>query len=216
MVYNTRITMTAYARRHVLVFSNTKKIPIISHNWLRNSGSHFFYQKALLNRRSLFKSSIAVTSLTWAWWRLNSQAIRLFVPQLIQTNNTENIKALHYSGPCVKGIHWSPMDSPHKGPVMLKVAMLWRYRTHSFGVSRKNDHDQTLTRHDLTPSTWSMSRLLQLGSDIYFGVSSEPWTQENPDSLLWFIVSFEFAFLDRSDHQMTWLCAGNIVTVTGL
>ena len=35
-------------------------------------------------------------------------------------NNKGNIKALHY-WPFVRGIHWLPVDSPHKGPVMLKV-----------------------------------------------------------------------------------------------
>ena len=40
--------------------------------------------------------------------------------QLVQTINKENIKALHYWA-FVRGIHWSPVDSPHKGPVMQKT-----------------------------------------------------------------------------------------------
>ena len=45
---------------------------------------------------------------------------RLFVRRLIQANNKENVIALHH-WPFVRGIHRWPVDSPHKGPVMLKA-----------------------------------------------------------------------------------------------
>ena len=43
----------------------------------------------------------------------------LFVEHVIRINK-ENNRGLHY-WPFVKGIHRFPMDSPHKGPVMLKA-----------------------------------------------------------------------------------------------
>ena len=47
-------------------------------------------------------------------------AMWLFVQYLIQSNNKENIKDLHCR-PIVRGIHWYPVDYPHKGPVMQKI-----------------------------------------------------------------------------------------------
>ena len=49
-----------------------------------------------------------------------SQITWLFVQQLVHAYNKENIKAIHY-WPFVRGIHRSPVDSPHKGPVILKA-----------------------------------------------------------------------------------------------
>ena len=40
--------------------------------------------------------------------------------EVFQSNNKGCIKAPHH-WPFVKGIHWWPVDSPHKGPVMWKV-----------------------------------------------------------------------------------------------
>ena len=47
-------------------------------------------------------------------------AIQLFVQQHVQSMDQENIKVPHYWA-FVRGIHWSPVDSPHKGPVKQAV-----------------------------------------------------------------------------------------------
>ena len=47
-------------------------------------------------------------------------ATGLFIQQLVGNDNKENIKALH-CWPFVRGVHLSPVDSPHKGSVMRKV-----------------------------------------------------------------------------------------------
>ena len=44
----------------------------------------------------------------------------MFVQQLVQANIKENTKASYYH-PFVSGIHWRPVDSPHKGSVKWKV-----------------------------------------------------------------------------------------------
>ena len=50
-----------------------------------------------------------------------------------------NIKALHY-WPFVRGIHWWPVDSPHKGPVMQKnVPMSWRHHGNPVPLSMMCD-----------------------------------------------------------------------------
>ena len=54
-------------------------------------------------------------------------------PRKHQSCTTEQIK--HQScttGPLVRGIHWSPVDSPHKGPIMLKIHVV----TYIWGCSR--------------------------------------------------------------------------------
>ena len=48
-----------------------------------------------------------------------SPATQLFVQQFVQYDIKENIKTPHY-WPFVRGIHWSPVDSPHKWSVMWK------------------------------------------------------------------------------------------------
>ena len=54
-----------------------------------------------------------------ATWRLESSLPRLFVEQL-KVNMKISIRAPHY-WPFVLGIHRRPVDSPHKGLMMLKV-----------------------------------------------------------------------------------------------
>ena len=51
---------------------------------------------------------------------INYYDIMDFAQQLVQANNKENIKATHH-WPFVRGIHRSPVDSPHKGPVMRRA-----------------------------------------------------------------------------------------------
>ena len=46
-----------------------------------------------------------------------SLIIQHFVQQFIQVNNNKHIKVPHHCS-FLRGIHWSPVDSPHKGPVM--------------------------------------------------------------------------------------------------
>ena len=58
------------------------------------------------------------SDVTWAPWCLMSQAIRLFVQQPVRTNNNENNEAAHHL-PFVREIHRSPVDSTHKGPIVL-------------------------------------------------------------------------------------------------
>ena len=55
----------------------------------------------------------------WGWWRLKSAASWLFTQLFIQAHMKENIKALSLA--FVLGIHRSPVNSPHKWPVTLKI-----------------------------------------------------------------------------------------------
>ena len=57
------------------------------------------------------------SDVSWASWYLKSMATWLYVNQLVQANDKENTQSLHY-WPIVNG--WQ-VDSPHKGPVMLKM-----------------------------------------------------------------------------------------------
>ena len=54
---------------------------------------------------------------TWAPWRLKTPTTRLFVQQ---GGIKVNIKFPHH-WPFVRGFHRSPVESPHKGPVMRKA-----------------------------------------------------------------------------------------------
>ena len=73
-------------------------------------------------------------------------AMWLFVQYLIQSNNKENIKDLHCR-PIVRGIHWYPVDYPHKGASNAEnISMSWYY------------HDQQVLSHlflkTYDKSTW--------------------------------------------------------------
>ena len=70
----------------------------------------------------------STSDVTWAQWRLKSQADRLFVQHCVQTNNQENVcKKVRITGPFRRGLssqrHWSFLwrAFPHKGPVMRKA-----------------------------------------------------------------------------------------------
>ena len=53
-------------------------------------------------------------------------ATRLFIRQLVRANNKENIRSPHYCS-FVRGILWSPKDSPHKDPMISQsFSMPWR------------------------------------------------------------------------------------------
>ena len=57
---------------------------------------------------------------TWNHWVTSMYIYKLFVQQLAQANEAENIKSLQHW--CfVRGIHQWVVDSPHKGPVMWKA-----------------------------------------------------------------------------------------------
>ena len=79
------------------------------------------------------------SDLTRAPWLLNSSAGRLFVQQLAQYNNKDNIKAPHYS-PFLRGIHWWLVYSPHAGLGGAGnaeiVSMSWRHHGNSSVWSR--------------------------------------------------------------------------------
>ena len=49
-----------------------------------------------------------------------SLALQLFGQKLVQVSITESNEVLHY-WPLVRGIHWWPVNSPHKGSVIWKV-----------------------------------------------------------------------------------------------
>ena len=50
----------------------------------------------------------------------NHRQCRQFVQKLLQTGSKATLKSLHHWS-SVRGIHQSPLDSPHEGSVMLKV-----------------------------------------------------------------------------------------------
>ena len=79
-------------------------------------------------------SLITVTS-ELARWRLKSPAFRLFAQQFVQVLIKENIKARRH-WPLWGGIHRSPVDSPHKGPVTRKMFPFydasWLYTTNIY------------------------------------------------------------------------------------
>ena len=52
-------------------------------------------------------------------WLLKSPTTQPFVQQHVLANSNENIKVSH-SWPFMRGIPWSPLDSPYKGPVTWK------------------------------------------------------------------------------------------------
>ena len=58
------------------------------------------------------------SDVTWVSWRLESMTVHLV--NSFRLSKKRNSKALHY-WPFVRGIHWGPVDSPHKGPVMQGV-----------------------------------------------------------------------------------------------
>ena len=59
------------------------------------------------------------SNVTWMLWHLKPLETWMFDQQLVQLAIKKCTKALHY-WPFVRGIHWSPEDSPHKGPVLIK------------------------------------------------------------------------------------------------
>ena len=63
------------------------------------------------------------SDVTWASWRLKLLVALLFVQHLVQDNKKENVKAPSHYKPFMRGIHRSPMDSPHKWSVMGKAVL---------------------------------------------------------------------------------------------
>ena len=82
---------------------------------------------------------------TWASWCLKSSATRFSVQQLAQAPQQTKTKYPHY-WIFARGIHRSPVDSPHKGPVM--------------EVSKRS--------HNMTPSCCMPWRPLSLLSESVF------------------------------------------------
>ena len=71
------------------------------------------YDRVGITKNSQF--SVYITSLPQESWHLKSLTTQLFVQQLVQANNKENIKP--YYRPFLREIHCWAIDSPHKGPV---------------------------------------------------------------------------------------------------
>ena len=91
---------------------------------------------------------------TWTSRPLKSLATQLFVQQLIEINNKEIITCLLY-WPFVRGIHWSPLDSPHKGPVM------WRAIHVIMSVGSGVFWDSCQTCHVITQTcSWNLALLV--------------------------------------------------------
>ena len=100
-------------------------IPEVSYNfkdlkpWPYLSGRtemRVFYGSSSMGRTQI---TIIIMVTSWARWRPKSPASRQFAQTFIQTQIKGNIKA-----PChwrfVRGIHRSPVNSPHKAPITRK------------------------------------------------------------------------------------------------
>ena len=91
-------------------------------------------------------------------WHVNS--ILIF---LKQTDNWENIKDPHY-WPFVRGIHWLPVDSLHKGSVMLKA---FPYQ----GIIMKTENNEIFSSVKWLPSLrfTDLIEVIGDGSDVDTG-----------------------------------------------
>ena len=76
---------------------------------------HAFGDTFLIFEKRFYNINIQINfHLIKASWCFKSPATRPFIQPLIQANNKGNTKALcHWL--FVRGIHWWPVDSPHKG-----------------------------------------------------------------------------------------------------
>ena len=103
-------------------------LSITTYEQMWPSITQYFFQKAQTDTKTVilrlssdstirYQSYITVTS-QWVGWHLKSPASRLFTQPFIQTQFKtqfkEDIKA-------PRGIHRSPVNSPHKGPVTWKM-----------------------------------------------------------------------------------------------
>ena len=87
-------------------------------------------RKCVKNVYALFCSGSTIISkkcgwmnycdVTWGSCHLRLMAIQLFIQQLLQSHYKKKFKVQH-NWPFVRGIHQSPVDSSHKGPVMLNA-----------------------------------------------------------------------------------------------
>ena len=91
---------------------------------LWKSTSFGLWQKLMWRWHTLWESRNAMcphySDIRWELLHLQPLATWLLAQQLVQANNKEVMLAPHY-WPFVRGIHWWPVDSPHKGPVMWKA-----------------------------------------------------------------------------------------------
>ena len=119
----------------------------------------------------------------------------LYVQQLFQPYNQENIKDPHYWH-FVSGIHRSPVASPHKGPwwgmpfhgytslwgstamVLLYTLDISRYNITRYSTQYKKFEDETLARY------WTQER------HSYLALTGEPW------------VSF-VTYLEKRDRKIS-------------
>ena len=67
-------------------------------------------------------TQVITLTVHWASWRLKSSPFRLFLSRLFRRTSKKTSK-LCVTGLC-QGIHWPPVDSPHKGP---DTAISWRH-----------------------------------------------------------------------------------------
>ena len=97
-------------RRNIHVFEINDTDP---YTWTHDANSH-----ETLPHKTGSPCVITVTS-CWAQWLLKSPASRLFTQPFVHAHIKENIKAPRHWP--VRGIHRSPVNSPHKGPVTRKM-----------------------------------------------------------------------------------------------
>ena len=81
---------------------------------------NFSQSDKIAHTRWVFYRVAYYSTVTRAHWRVWSSASTLFLLSFIQTYIRENIRLSCYWS-FLRGVHWCPEDSPHKGPATMDI-----------------------------------------------------------------------------------------------
>ena len=150
------------------------------------------------------------SDIAWVSQPLKSMAFWLFVQQLVQYNNQQNIKILHY-WPFVRGTHGlSPMDSPHKGPVI--SCIIWR-------VFSCHDHIMPLIVCVALPGSrqWNTKCSIMITYIILIFSSNDPLILlDNVDWPIWLLIWRKMDPAGQRALQVTALSSLRAIRLTAL
>ena len=120
-------------------------------------------------------------------------------------------KTVHH-WPFVRGIHWSPVDSPHKGPVMYSFGVYFVVtQTSSWTKSQVAGHLRCLNNHVISVLCWVFSKLFttlktptSLPMSVTYGVCFVS-SKCDLHSIAVIVLLFEISYYTAMYYDGTWL-----------
>ena len=143
VLFETKKLMSVHCTSINLVYTKSMTCILLSKQWTTIRINHLSdYCKIIIHhdpdpsgiRGSNSRDHAIIVTSSWAWWRLKSQASRLFTPSFIEAPIKENIKAPRHWPLCGEftGERWIPLT---KAINTENVSIWWRH--HACWISDK-------------------------------------------------------------------------------